>query len=405
MSRHEPMHEVEIRYEDIRALPSPAYDVWDWDRYWSPEPIVLYSPTRGCYWNKCTFCDYGLNSDRPTSPSRERPLAAVAADLAVAARHGRVLYFAVDAMSPRYLRGLASAMADSPFEFKWSAELRLERTFPQRSVGASLAASGCVAVSFGYESASQRILDLIDKGVRIDNVPGVLAELARNGIAAQLMGFTDFPTETAAEARATFEFLRRHDALWTTAGVGEFQLTPGSIVAKQPWRFGVEVLPGPVCDDVRRWVPWLDVESGTEHWFEGEDPRVPEEYREWIDGPAYPRPFVGGIDSAHSLLYFARYGPGLLPQAEPGEAARTRLISERVVPVPFAALGELASVDELLEEAMRRSRARRDTTAASYGPWLRESGHGRPGSSSVLLHAHGRPVELSQPADLSPAGR
>ena len=58
-----------INYENVGDLPTPAYDVWEWDSYWTPEPVVLYSPTRGCYWNKCTFCDYGLNLDRPTSPS------------------------------------------------------------------------------------------------------------------------------------------------------------------------------------------------------------------------------------------------------------------------------------------------------------------------------------------------
>ncbi|MFD7868446.1 hypothetical protein [Streptomyces sp. NPDC059783] len=46
-----------IAYGSVATLASPAYDVWEWGRYWSPEPVILYSPTRGCYWNKCTFCD------------------------------------------------------------------------------------------------------------------------------------------------------------------------------------------------------------------------------------------------------------------------------------------------------------------------------------------------------------
>lgn len=98
MTRNRP--DPVIAYSSVATPDSPAYDVWDWDRYWAPEPVILYSPTRGCYWNKCTFCDYGLNTDRPTSPSRERPVDAVLTDLREAGRYGRTLYFAVDAMSP-----------------------------------------------------------------------------------------------------------------------------------------------------------------------------------------------------------------------------------------------------------------------------------------------------------------
>lgn len=100
MSRDEPGAQPTVTYENVAELPTPAYEVWDWQRYWSPEPVVLHSPTRGCYWNKCTFCDYGLNTDRPTSPSRERPVDTVIEDLRRAAGIGRVVYFAVDAMSP-----------------------------------------------------------------------------------------------------------------------------------------------------------------------------------------------------------------------------------------------------------------------------------------------------------------
>jgi radical SAM superfamily enzyme YgiQ (UPF0313 family) len=46
-------------YEDIRELPTPDFRMLPWDLYLSPQRFVYYSPTRGCYWNKCTFCDYG----------------------------------------------------------------------------------------------------------------------------------------------------------------------------------------------------------------------------------------------------------------------------------------------------------------------------------------------------------
>lgn len=401
MTRSRP--EPDIAYSDVAALASPAYDVWDWERYWAPEPVILYSPTRGCYWNKCTFCDYGLNTDRPTSPSRERPVAAVLEDLREASRHGRTLYFAVDAMSPRYLRTLAAALVESTLDLRWSAELRLERTFPKRAVGELLAASGCVAISFGYESGAQRILDLIDKGVGIDVVPDVLAELARNGIAAQMMGFTGFPTETRAEALATYEFLQHHEKLWTTSGIGVFALTPGSIVAKDPGRFAIDLLPLSASDDIRRYVPWRDRETGEVHWPVAEDPRIPREYSTGNRRTSFDRPFLGGIDSAHTLLYFARFGRGLLPGEPEGtgreKEPRVRLVEEPVVRVPFASVDELTGVDELMAEVSRRSRAHLDTTSGAYEEWLDGPGTARPGACGVLVMANGGLVEVPAGVD------
>ncbi len=394
-----------INYENVGALPTPAFDVWDWARYWSPEPVILYSPTRGCYWNKCTFCDYGLNDDRPTSPSRERPLDKVLADLGEAKRYGRVLYFAVDAMSPRYLRRLTSAMAESALDLKWSAELRLERTFPQRSVGRTLADSGCVAVSFGYESATQSILDLIDKGVAIEHVPAVLRELARNGIAAQMMGFTDFPSETVDQALATYEFLREHEELWTLAGIGRFGLTPGSIVAKQPERFGVELLPSPASMDIARYLPWADRDRAIRHLPGGADERIPEVARTWINKGPFPRPFLGGIDSSHSLLYFARYGSGLVPPA--GDAAgadgrpRVTLAVPAEVRISFGQPNNLTSLDDMQCEVRRQYREEAGATRATMAPWLAEPGQGRRGATNLLVLPNGREVVLPPGADAS----
>ncbi|MEY9872125.1 anaerobic magnesium-protoporphyrin IX monomethyl ester cyclase [Streptacidiphilus sp. MAP12-33] len=389
-----------VVYGSVATPPGPAYDVWDWPRYWSPEPVLLYSPTRGCYWNKCTFCDYGLNTDRPTSPSRERPIPSVLADLTEARRFGRYVYFAVDAMSPRYLRRLSAALAESGLDLRWAAELRLERTFPERAVGQALADAGCVAVSFGYESGAQRILDLIDKGVRIANVPAVLKELADSGVAAQMMGFTGFPTETAQEALTTYEFLHEHEELWTTAGIGLFSLTPGSIVAKEPERFGIEVLPPSRSDDIHRYLPWRDPHSGETHWPDGADPRIPQEYVTRTRRAEFDRPFTGGIDSAHSMLSYGRHGRGLLPEVEPGEEPRVRLVRERTVSLPFASIGTLTDLDAFFAEVIRRTREDLPSTSGDFAPWLAAPGSAVRGRSAVLVLTNGTLIEAPDGLDL-----
>jgi anaerobic magnesium-protoporphyrin IX monomethyl ester cyclase len=383
LARHRPTIRPEAVYEDLATLPAPRYDIWPWEDYWSPEPVVLYSPTRGCYWNKCTFCDYGLNSDRPTSPSRERPTHLLRRDLEHLRTTARTVYFAVDAMSPRFLKRLSEVLEDAELGLQWSAELRLERTFPKRELAQHLRRGGCVAISFGYESASQRILDLIDKGVQIADVPAILHELKSSGIGVQMMGFTGFPTETPAEAVETYEFLLRHDDYWTIAGIGSFVLTGGSMVAKQPSRFGIEVLPD-ATSDIQRFVPWRETRDGPMRLPGQDEAPVPAHLRRQIVRVRDDRPFVGGIDSAHSILYFGRFGRRLVPD----ELASTSVGAFTIYETPFVRPWAFTSPSDL--EQQHASLHGRDgrVTQLALRAWLDERRPVPRSANATLVELH-----------------
>jgi hypothetical protein len=302
----------QVAYEDLATSGSPNYEIWDWPSYWVPEPVILYSPTRGCYWNRCTFCDYGLNSDSPTSPSRERPIPSAVSDLQRIQAIGTSIYFAVDAMSPKYLRKLAAAIA--PLKLSWSAELRLEKTFV-KGLSQELAASGCVAISFGYESGSPRVLDLIDKGTDTAMIGQILAALREANIGAQMMGFVGFPSETPEEAMETYDFLIKHQDTWALAGIGDFVLTTQSIVAKEPSRFGIDKVVALRGDDIVRSLLWVEPGGKTNRTGDARTDALDDAARVIRRGRD-SRPFVGGIDSSHSLLYFKKYGAKLWPNSD-----------------------------------------------------------------------------------------
>ncbi|WP_346158719.1 radical SAM protein [Streptomyces roseiscleroticus] len=301
-----------LRYENMATLAVPRYDVWDWSQYWSPEPVALYSPTRGCYWNKCTFCDYGLNTDRPTSPSRERPISLLCEDLRGIAEVAHVAYLAVDAMSPRFLKSFAEVLIENNIFINWSAELRLDRTLA-RGLAEKLHRAGAVALSFGYESGSQRVLNLIDKGVRIEVIPSVLSALSEAKIGAQMMGFVGFPGETEEEACSTYLFLLRNSDNWTLAGIGDFTLTPGAIVARNPESFGITRIGEYDGDDIVRALFWADEFGHRNTPGDARSSAIDAIAAKLPRTAMDDRPWVGGIDSNHSILYFSRNGPSLVP--------------------------------------------------------------------------------------------
>lgn len=291
--------------ENINNIGSPDYSIYDLERYWSPAPVLMYSPTRGCYWNKCTFCDYGLNFESPTSPSRQRSTAELHNDLQNLAKVTEHLYLAVDAISPSYLRRFSDVVLENELGLTWSAEVRLDRSASAVDYASKLRKGGCVALSFGFESGNQRILDLIDKGVDLDRARLLIKELSEQEIHVQLMGFTGFPTETDVERADTFSFLDRHSGSWSIAGIGTFVMTPGAIVAKKFDGFGIQSVAAVEKHSIVRELHWsVCGRDGRE--FGSEARRVKEQHY-WR--PALQRPFAGGIDTAHSILYFSKFSP------------------------------------------------------------------------------------------------
>jgi anaerobic magnesium-protoporphyrin IX monomethyl ester cyclase len=296
-----------IEYENLDELGTPIFD-YRWDLYFSPERAVNYAPTRGCYWNRCTFCDYGLNTNAPTSPWRERKVSRVVEDLVAAQKNFGVkyVYFAVDVMAPGYLERLSDAMVDSELDIRWAAEIRMEKIFtPERC--AKLRKSGCVCISFGMESGSQRVLDLIDKGTKVANMGETMKRFSNAGIAVQLMAFSDFPTETAEEKAETAKFVALHQEHYSAGGIGAFLLTGTSMIAKNPAQYGITVVDTPGAD-VARAVAYRMNSTGGQKVNLTEDADASFNETASMFPTVLGRPWAGGTDTLHSMIYYEHFG-------------------------------------------------------------------------------------------------
>jgi anaerobic magnesium-protoporphyrin IX monomethyl ester cyclase len=302
-----------IHYENVAALGSPIYE-YQWDLYLAPERGINYSPTRGCYWNRCTFCDYGLNTDKPTSPWRERSVEVVIDDLRKVCREARVkyVYFAVDVMAPGYLERLSDAILQSDLNIRWSAELRMEKIFSSERCR-KLAESGCVSVSFGMESGNQRVLDLIDKGTKVQYMGETMKNFAGAGIAVQIMAFSHFPTETEAERNETKKFVQLHQEDWSAGGIGKFVLTGTALVAKNPEKFGVSLIE-PKNMDIVRVLGHQSNADGKQQIVSAEEGDASFDETGGLFPSLYPRPWAGGTDSLHSMIYYGKYGRNFFKQ-------------------------------------------------------------------------------------------
>jgi len=296
--------------EDMRVLPAPDFDGLALEKYFAPRLVLPYDPTRGCYWGKCTFCHYGL-AEVGTATYRERAVDAVVGHLrALSQRYGtRHFYFSQDSVAPKTLLKLSSALAEAGLGLAWATDLKPEKYLtPERAE--VLRRGGAVACALGVESASPRVLELIDKGAPVEVVGDVIDRLDAAGIAVEAMCFTGFPTETAEEALQTVSFLDDRRERVAAFIVGEFDLTHGALVAQNPERFGIDQV----------WQVEGD-QLGTGLFYEeaspsktGDDPeRVDGAVDELASGWLLRRyPWAGSLSTAHTVFYYERYGKGVL---------------------------------------------------------------------------------------------
>jgi hypothetical protein len=200
-----------VRAEDVATLPTPDFTGLPLHLYLTPVPVLPILTGKGCYFNKCRFCDIPFINEVAPLPYRTRPPATVADDIAtLAERHGaRHFEITDEALPPRFLLRLGDELARRELDVSLVGYARLERGFDADTC-TRLAAMGVRKLFFGLESGSQRTLDHMAKGIRVAEASRVLRAVHDAGIAVHLFSMVGFPEETEADARETLNFLLDH---------------------------------------------------------------------------------------------------------------------------------------------------------------------------------------------------
>ncbi len=320
---------------DLSGLPSPDYEGMPLETYLSPEPVLSYDATRGCYWRKCAFCHYGL-SETGTAPYRERPTAEVVKHLDDMAKQYNcgIFYLSQDTIMPETAQRLAKTVHKSDAAWRWACDIRPE-PFLTPECCRQLLKGGVLSLALGIESGSKRVLRLINKGIRRSDMQSAVENLAKAGIAVEWMCFTHFPTETYSEALETLHFIQEqqhHIALFTC---GDFSLVHRARVACRPEEYGIcEVWHAQGDEFIQTLFYRENTSSKNSLEYQKIDAFV-EKLSRWFWLHYYP--WAGSLSTAHSLLWYRRFGPDVfrkishmrLPQ-KPVASSRRRKEIEKI---------------------------------------------------------------------------
>jgi hypothetical protein len=152
-------------------------------------------------------------------------------------------HFVDEAAPPALMRDVAIEIIRRGLTVVWWTNIRFEKSFT-KDLCQLLVRSGCIAVSGGLEVASDRLLDLIDKGVTVAQVAQVADHFTQAGILVHAYLMYGFPTQTAQETVDSLEVVRQlvengvmHSGFWH-----QFALTAHSPVGLNPDTYQIQIL-------------------------------------------------------------------------------------------------------------------------------------------------------------------
>ncbi len=188
----------------LDRLPAPDFGGFPLDRYANPLPVFPLTLSRNCKWGKCRFCAHNFSF----SLYREKSVAMFVNDMErlIERFDVRHFYFADQYVSAATLNALSDEILARNLRIHFHAMGR-----PTANYSAELlfkaSAAGCRWISWGVETGSQRLLNLMRKGTHANTIRKVLENSSRAGISNLAMMIFGLPTSGEEDLRETFDLI------------------------------------------------------------------------------------------------------------------------------------------------------------------------------------------------------
>jgi anaerobic magnesium-protoporphyrin IX monomethyl ester cyclase len=217
----------EVGTQDLAGLPL--------DQYFTPEIVLSTRASKGCYWQKCTFCDafYGVQPDNKNLDEFFKELKTLKEKYGV-----ENFEFIDESIFPEFTEKLSQRIIDEKLDIKWFCNARTEEVFNYERLKLYNDA-GLKMILWGVETGSKRILDLINKGVDFNKRLDVLRNSSKAGIWNFAFLFFGFPSETREDAMSTISLIIDNKEIINSYGKSIFTMGKHSKIADKAKELGL----------------------------------------------------------------------------------------------------------------------------------------------------------------------
>jgi hypothetical protein len=209
------------------------FAIYDMREYFVPDIVLPLKTSSTCYYKQCAYCShYDAGKYCEYDLGRIKQTIELAIN-ALGARH----FFLVDEMIPKK-RLLDLSYIFKEYHVSWTCQLRptAELDFETLKI---LRASGLKMIMWGVESGNERVLAMIRKGTRVNDIEQVLMDAHNAGIKNVAYILFGFPSETSVEFLDTINMLKKNSKSIDLVSTSIFGLQKDTLIYRNPASFGV----------------------------------------------------------------------------------------------------------------------------------------------------------------------
>jgi radical SAM superfamily enzyme YgiQ (UPF0313 family) len=215
----------------LDGLDLPDFSDFPWESY--PQRILPVMTGRGCGWGRCLFCcDVSSVNGRTY---RSRPVDEVLDEIEVQSSRyhtNDVIFLDIKLNSNIAMwDGIVSEFQRRAPGGHWigtvHVDSRDDNGLSPRQLHAAYT-SGMRRITFGLETGSQRVNDLMDKGTTIERNADFVHHAHEAGLSVRTTVMVGYPGETAEDLLQTASFLEEHSSTLDRVKPSVFKAIPGT---------------------------------------------------------------------------------------------------------------------------------------------------------------------------------
>lgn len=197
----------------LDVLPYPAYDLLDVGKYRQPgissrrNPVAYMETSRGCY-GRCIYCNKNIHGFKVRQKSAGRVVDEMERILKLGFREIQIIDDIFTANKKR-AHTICEAILARGLKFPWYPRGGLRVDTVDVELLKIMKKAGCYRVPFGIESGSQRILEVIDKKITLEQAEKAVRAAKDAGLETECYFMIGLPTETEDDIKKSIDFAIR----------------------------------------------------------------------------------------------------------------------------------------------------------------------------------------------------
>jgi len=198
--------------EDLDKLPFPALHLYPDLKKYTPMPggyknlpFAHMITSRGCPY-QCIYCDRSVFGNKFRSQSPERVVKEI--EWLVKEYSVKEIKFYDDTftMDMERVSKMCDLIVEKGIKISWSCSTRVDRV--SKELLSKMKKAGCWQIDYGLESGDQRILNIMKKGITLEQSRNAAEWTKENGIRLRAFIIFGMPGETNESIRNTIDFVK-----------------------------------------------------------------------------------------------------------------------------------------------------------------------------------------------------